>query len=106
MKTLITLMALTAFMAAPAFADGVRDSGVDTRQYNQQVRIREGVKAGDLTRSETHRLREQQRDVRQLERAYNSDGTLTRAERVDLHHEQNQASRSIRRQKHDRQARR
>ena len=105
MKTLITLMALTVLMAPPAFADGTPEPRVDARQHNQQVRIREGVKSGELTHRETHRLREQQRDVRQLERAYKSDGTLTRAERADLHHEQNQASRGIRRQKHDRQDR-
>jgi hypothetical protein len=106
MKTLIALSALTVLIATPTLADGVRDPGVNHRQHNQQVRIREGVKSGELTRRETHRLREEQRDVRQLERAYKSDGTLTRAERVDLHHEQNQAGRDIRRQKHDRQERR
>src|SRR5262249_11785373 len=42
---------------------------------------------------------------RQLERAYKSDGELTRAERTDLHHEQNQASRDIYKQKHDVQER-
>jgi hypothetical protein len=106
MKISITLTALTVLIATPALADGVRDPGVNTRQHNQQARIHEGVKSGELTRRETHRLREEQRDVRQLERAYKSDGTLTRAERTDLHHEQNQTSRNIRRQKHDRQDRR
>jgi hypothetical protein len=106
MKTLITLSALAVLIATPALADGVRDPGVNARQHNQQVRIREGVKSGELTRRETHRVREEQRDVRQLERAYKSDGSFTRAERIDLHHEQNQASRVIRRQKHDRQDRR
>ena len=106
MKTLIALSALTVLIGTPALADEVRASGVNQRQHNQQVRIREGVKSGELTRRETHRLREEQRDVRQLERAYKSDGTFTRAERVDLHHEQNQTSRDIRRQKHDRQDRR
>ena len=105
MKTLIPLSALAVLIATPTFADGVRDPGVNTRQHTQQTRLREGVKSGELTRRETHRLREEQRDVRQLERAYKSDGTLTRAERADLHHEQNQTSRDIRRQKHDRQDR-
>jgi hypothetical protein len=50
-------------------------------------------------------VRETQRDIRQLERAYKSDGALTRAERIDLHHEQNQASRQIYRQKRDAQDR-
>jgi hypothetical protein len=105
MKTLISLSVLALLATTPVFADGVRDPGVNSRQHNQQARIRDGVKAGELTRRETHRVREDQRDVRQLERAYKSDGTLTRTERIDLHHEQNQASRNIRRQKHDRQDR-
>ena len=47
----------------------------------------------------------EQRDIRQLERDYKSDGTLTGAERRDLHQEQNQASRDIYNQKHDAQDR-
>jgi hypothetical protein len=78
-----------------------RDPGVNARQVQQRERIQQGVASGELTRRETARLRENQRDIRQLERAYKSDGTLTRAERADLHHEQNQASRDIYQQQHD-----
>lgn len=84
---------------------GTRDPGVNARQHNQQQRVRQGVRSGELTRRETGKLAREQRDVRQLERAYKSDGELTRAERVDLHHEQNQASRHIYNQKHDAQDR-
>ena len=91
---------LGASMAA--HADGrVRDPGVNARQQHQRGRIQQGVRSGELTRRETGRLVEEQRDIRQLERAYKSDGTLTTAERRDLHHEQNQASRDIHAQKHD-----
>lgn len=84
---------------------GVRDPGVNQRQQHQHQRIKQGVRSGELTRRETRKLAEEQRDIRQLERAYKSDGELTRAERADLHHEQNQASRDIHRQKHDAQDR-
>jgi hypothetical protein len=97
-----------AFLADSASAHeppGVRDPGVNARQARQDARIRQGVRSGELTRRETRRVRETQRDVRQLERAYKSDGTLTRAERADLHREQNQASRQVYRQKHDAQDR-
>jgi hypothetical protein len=104
-KVLIIIAALTVVAAGTALADGTRDRGVNVRQHSQHARIHQGVKSGELTRRETHQVREEQRDVRQLERAYKSDGTLTRAERADLHHEQNQASRDIRRQKHDAQDR-
>jgi hypothetical protein len=84
---------------------GTRDPGVNQRQQNQHQRIKQGARSGELTRRETGALAREQRDVRQLERAYKSDGELTRAERVDLHQEQNQASRHIYNQKHDAQDR-
>ena len=96
---------LAAVSASHADDRRTRDPGVNARQHNQRERIQQGVKSGELTRRETGRLTEQQRDVRQLERAYESDGTLTGAERRDLQHEQNQASRDIYRQKHDEQDR-
>jgi Skp family chaperone for outer membrane proteins len=96
---------LAAASASHADTQRPRDPGVNARQHNQRERIQQGVKSGELTRRETGRLAEEQRDVRQLERAYKSDGTLTSAERRDLHHEQNQASRDIYRQKHDEQDR-
>jgi Skp family chaperone for outer membrane proteins len=82
-----------------------RDPAVNARQHNQHDRIRQGVKSGELTRRETGKLAREQRDIRQLERGYKSDGTLTGAERRDLHQEQNQASRNIYQQKHDEQDR-
>ena len=97
-----------ACVAAPSYAGdraGVRDPHVNARQARQQVRIAEGVRSGELTRREAHKVREDQRDIRQLERAYKSDGTLTAAERRDLNHELNQSGRQIRRQKHDAQSR-
>jgi hypothetical protein len=111
MKTFSIVAA--AAVALIGFADvtyahdrpGVRDPGVNARQVNQRDRIRQGVRSGELTRRETRRVVETQRDVRQLERAYKSDGVLTRRERADLHREQNQASRQIYRQKHDGQER-
>src|ERR1044072_9854744 len=96
---------LAVVSASQADAQRPRDPGVNARQHNQRERIQQSVKSGELTRRETGRLVEEQRVVRQLERAYKSDGTLTGAERRDLHHEQNQASRDIYRQKHDEQTR-
>lgn len=108
-KNRLTLvLMLTGVMGVASLSQaeaGVRDPGVNARQQNQRQRIQQGARSGELTRRETGRLASEQRDVRQLERAYKSDGELTRAERVDLHHEQNQASRDIYNQKHDAQAR-
>jgi Skp family chaperone for outer membrane proteins len=108
MKSTITvaMMAALALSAVVAQADaGTRDPRVNARQHNQRDRIQQGVRSGELTRRETRNVAEDQRDIRQLERAYKSDGQLTGAERVDLRHEQNQASREIYREKHDGQDR-
>ena len=88
-----------------AAAAGTRDPGVNQRQHNQQQRIQQGVKSGELTRGETHRLAAEQRHIRREEARYKSDGQLTRAERADLNRDQNRASRDIYRQKHDAEAR-
>ncbi len=99
-----TLAVLLGTAAGAAHA-GTHDPRVNARQHHQHSRISQGVRSGELTRRETRKLGEEQRDIRQLERAYKSDGQLTRGERRDLTHEQNQASRDIYRQKHDRQSR-
>lgn len=86
--------------------NGTRDPGVNDRQHHQRQRIQQGVRSGALTHAEVHDLREDQRDIHQLERAYKSDGTLTRGERRDLHQELGQASREIHEEKHDEDVRR
>jgi hypothetical protein len=102
----LTLVGVFAVVNA-SYADTrrTRDPGVNARQHNQRDRIQQGVKSGELTRREAGRLVHEQRDVRQLEREYKSDGTLTGVERRDLHQEQNEASRHIYNQKHDEQDR-
>lgn len=97
---------IAALVAVPVIAAaGTRDPGVNHRQHNQQSRIQQGVKSGELTRGEAHRLQAEQRHIRHEERMYKSDGHLTGAERADLHRDQNRASRDIYRQKHDAQQR-
>ncbi len=78
-----------------------RHNAIDQRQHNQADRIRQGVRSGELTKSEARGLVKEQREIRQTERQYKSDGVLTRDERRDLHKEQNQASRHIYQEKHD-----
>jgi hypothetical protein len=83
----------------------VRDPGVNARQYNQHDRIAQGVRSGSLTKGEAQGLRDEQRSIRQEERQYKSDGTLTRDERKDLHRDLNVASRNIYSEKHDAETR-
>ncbi len=78
-----------------------RDLGVNRHQHRQAHRIRQGVRSGELTPEETRVLAQEQRAIRQGERAYKFDGKLTREERKDLHQDLNQASTNIYREKHD-----
>jgi hypothetical protein len=103
--TLTVLGGIVLALAANQVNAGARDPRVNARQHHQQNRIHQGVRSGELTRHEARGLAGQQRDVRQLERGYKSDGRLTGTERRDLAHEQNQASRKIFQQKHDAQER-
>jgi hypothetical protein len=81
------------------------DPGVNSRQENQSGRILQGVASGELTRNEATELREEHRDIKQLERDYKSDGMLTGEERQDLHQQLDQAGEEIREEKHDAQQR-
>ena len=95
-----------ALVALPVIAiAGNRDPGVNQRQHHQQHRIQQGVQSGSLTKDEAKGLRDEQRSIRQDERQYKSDGTLSREERKDLHQDLNAASRNVYNEKHDAEAR-
>lgn len=104
MKKLITLFVILCFAGAASFAQTATPK-VKKRQVNQQARIKEGVKSGELTKKEGVRLEMQQKKIAKDKQKAKADGVVTPAERAKLHHEQNKASRKIYRQKHDGQKR-
>jgi hypothetical protein len=76
---------------------------VGQRRENQQDRIAQGVKSGQLTAGETAKLENQQRGINQqvhADRAANG-GKLTAGEKAQVNHEQNQASKNIYNKKHN-----
>lgn len=82
-------------------------SEVGQRQREQQERIGQGIKSGQLTAGESARLENQESHVNKevaRDRAANG-GTLTPGERAKVNHQQNKVSRHIYRQKHDAQDR-
>lgn len=101
--TLLMAGMTSLWLSAPAQARP--NEGVNARQHHQQQRIGQGVRSGELTRGEARHLQREQRHIRQEERAYRSDGHLSRAERADLQRDQNRASRHIYNEKHDGQQR-
>lgn len=81
-------------------------NGINEREHDQQQRIRQGIRSGELTRIEAARLEREQARIRLAEaRARRSGGEFTPRERARIQHELNQANRHIYRQKHDRQDR-
>jgi hypothetical protein len=104
-QSLISLIALGALTGSAYAGPLTRDPGVNRRQANQQGRIVQGARSGELTRRETVRLEEKEAMFARMERRMKSDGTLTAAERAYLQRELNRLSAEIYRQKHDAQAR-
>jgi len=82
-----------------------RDPGVNHRQQHQRARIHQGAHAGQLTKDERKTLTQEQRAIRQQERAYKSDGVLTRDERKDMHQDLTRAGKDIYNEKHDAESR-
>ena len=103
MKSASTLLVavLTAF-ALPVLAQ-TNTPNIDQRQANQQQRIDQGVKSGQLTGKEAARLEKGQEHVQKVEDKAKADGVVTKKERAKLTHRQNKADRAIKRNKHDRQ---
>jgi hypothetical protein len=79
------------------------NGAVGQRRENQQDRIAQGVKSGQLTAGETAKLENQQRGINQqvaADRKANG-GTLTASEKSQVNHQQNQASRNVYHKKHN-----
>lgn len=76
---------------------------VGQRRENQQDRIAQGVKSGQLTAGETAKLENQQKGINQqvkADRAANG-GKLTAGEKAQINREQNKASKNIYHKKHN-----
>jgi hypothetical protein len=76
---------------------------VGQRRENQQDRIAQGIKSGQLTAGETSKLERQQQGINKqvaADRKANG-GKLTAGEKSQINKEQNQASRNIYRKKHN-----
>lgn len=104
-KVIVALFLMLGLTTAMFAQNGTQTPLVRERQENQQERIGQGVKSGELTAKEAARLERQQRRIQHEKREAKADGTVTKAERAELRARQNAASRNIARQKHDGQVR-
>jgi hypothetical protein len=93
----------TVLVASLVFSSVALAAEVDNREANQQARIAEGVKSGQLTPGETARLDNREAHINNeiaRDRAANG-GHLTAAERAKVNRQQDRTSNAIYRDKHN-----
>jgi hypothetical protein len=100
-KTIATILTSALLVSSPIFA-----ARVDHRQREQQERIAQGVKSGQLTARETVRLEREQGRLQGEKHDMREDngGTLTNREKTKLNNQQSRLSKQIYHQKHDGQS--
>jgi hypothetical protein len=100
-RTLVTLAAAVLMTTGLAVAQDNRT--VNQRRENQQDRIAQGVRSGQLTARETSHLESREarlnHEIRNDRRAH--DGHLNAPERRQINRQQNRISKSIYRDKHN-----
>ena len=97
------VIAPAAMIAQTTPTPGAHDYNINQRKVDQQDRIANGVKNGQLTAGQTARLEHQEAGINREERGMRAqdNGHLTRQDRQTIHAQQNQESRRIYRDKHD-----
>jgi Skp family chaperone for outer membrane proteins len=107
MKTIMTTVAVIlslAFLASASFAeegqwakDHPRRAQVNSRLKNQNKRINEKVKDGEMTKGQAKNLKQQDQAIRREERAMakQNGGHITKQEQKTLNQQENTVSREI-----------
>ena len=90
-------IAIGAAFSAAAFAQTTQS--ITQRDVNQQQRIEQGLKSGQLSTGEAARLERGEARVNRMEANALKDGTLTAAEKARITRAQNAESRAIERNK-------
>ena len=97
MKTTVLAAAvLLSAMFSTADAQTVRQKG-----KNERHRIAQGVKSGELTKTETKNLARGQKEIHQDVKEAKADGVVTKEEKKEIKQDQRQQSRKIYRKKHN-----
>ena len=93
------LVLVSAVTAHAGFFDDT--TAIDARRAQEQRRIEDGRRSGQLSTREYNYLKAEQRQIARDERAAKADGYVSPAERARLNAELNQASADIYRLKHN-----
>ena len=101
MNRIISVLGFALTIGSVLQAESIRHE-----QHQQRQRINQGIRSGELTRPEASRLYSRQAGLQwRAARDRRDGGGMTWMERNKLQSQQNRLSRSIYRQKHDRQDR-
>ena len=102
-RVLSLIMAAAAFLSGMGWAQAPTGSEIRSRRENQQDRIANGIKSGQLTAGEAARLERQEsrinREIRADRRA--NGGSLTPAEKARVNRQLTRESRRIYNLKHN-----
>jgi hypothetical protein len=102
-RVIIVNMLIGALLTSTATMSFAAEGKIQQRKENQQKRIAQGVKSGQLTPHETARIENNEskinKEVRQ-DRKENG-GNLTNKEKAKVNRQQNKVSKEIYNQKHD-----
>ncbi len=103
--TLAIALAIAALpgIAAAQSTDTTSTKRIDKRQEAQEKRIDKGVQSGQLNQKEAARLEKGQAHVQKMEDKAVADGKVTKQERKKIEHAQDNQSKKIEHQKHDKQ---
>ena len=99
----LAVLAQAAPAPVPTPTPGRNDRNINQRKNDQQQRIANGGSSGQMTARETSHVERQEAGINREERGMRAqdNGHLTAGDRKTIHHQQNQESRRIYRDKHN-----
>jgi hypothetical protein len=102
-RTLITAVAALAGISFSVSASAQMRMQQNPMQQNrmQHHRIQQGMRSGELTRSEARYLRQQNRYIDRMKRSYMRDGRYTMQERRNIRMREQRLNRRIYQMKHN-----
>jgi hypothetical protein len=99
MKLTYAAWTVGTLLSTSVMAQNTQD--VIQRDVNQEKRIEQGLKSGELNTKEASKLEREQSRVDKMQSKALSDGKLSDAEKRRIEREQNRVSKDIAREKHD-----
>jgi hypothetical protein len=103
MNKALIVTAVVCVLGLPGIVLGQSTPRIDQRQANQEKRIEQGEKSGALNKKEAAHLEKGQAKIQKMENKALADGKVTNKEKAHIEHAQDQQSKRIYREKHDKQ---